>query len=335
VSIIIINCNGKNFLKTCLESLKEQTYKNFEIIFVDNGSDDGSADFVRDNFPDVKVIVNEKNLGFAAPNNQGLKIAKGEYIATLNNDTKVDMKWLENLVTAAKSNKDNAMCGSKILSMTSPKQIDSVGVNICLDGMSRGKGRLENDSGQYDDQTGILFPSACAALYKREMLDETGFFDETFFAYCEDTDLGLRGRLAGWKAVFVPDAVVYHHYSGTGGKASSFKAYLVERNHVWVVLKNFPLPVLALTPFFTFYRFILHIIAVFFKKGATSKLFTEVSSTEFIKVVLKAYFDAVKRLPEFIKKRRFIQTNKKISTKEFISLLIKYNLSLRELVFKE
>ena len=335
VSIIILNLNGEKFLKDCFECLKKQTYQNSEVILVDNGSTDNSINFVKKNFPQVKIIANKRNLGFAQANNQGFKRAKGDYIVTLNNDTKAGEKWLQNLILAAESDEKIGMVASKILSLKNPSLIDSVGVNICLDGMSRGRGRLEIDKGQYDKIEEILLPSACAALYRRKMLREIGFFDESFFAYCEDTDLGLRGRLAGWKAVLAPQAVVYHYYSGTGGKYSSFKVYLVERNYVWVAVKNFPLELLMLFPFFIFYRFILQFYAVLAKKGATSEFLEKFSFFDSVKTVSKACFDALKKLPEFIRKRRVIQRDKKIFRKEFYRLLKNYKLSFVELVFKK
>jgi len=227
------------------------------------------------------------------------------------------------------------MCASKILSIKNPNQIDSVGVNICLDGMTRGRARLETDEGQYDMTDEILLPSACAALYRRAMLDEIGFFDESFFAYCEDTDLGLRGQLAGWSAILVPDALVYHYYSETGGKYSSFKAYLVERNHLWVLIKNFPGELLFLSPFFTVYRFLLQGYAALTKKGATSEFLSAYSLLDILKLLANAYLDTLKELPELMQRRRAVNTGKKITRKEFYALLRKHKMTFSELVFKK
>lgn len=335
VSVIILNYNGKNFLGPCLRSLKKQTYNDFEIILVDNGSTDGFVNFVRKNFPELKIIINEKNRGFAEANNQGFKIASGEFIVTLNNDTETDEKWLENLLMPAKANDSVGMCASKVLSIYNRQMIDSVGVNVCLDGMSRGRGRGEIDRGQYDKTVNILLPSACAALYRRKMLDEIGFFDEDFFAYCEDTDLGLRARLAGWEAVLAPKALVYHHYSSTGGKYSSFKAFLVERNHCWVVIKNFPGKFLIIFPFLTIWRFILQLLAAFFKKGPAAELLEQSSLWSTIKIVLRAYIEAFRHLPELIKKRKLIGKMARLSPGQFAVLLKNHRLAFNELIFKK
>ena len=191
-------------MQACLDSLLEQTHKDFEIILVDNGSKDGSLEILKKNYSEIKIIENEKMRDSAKGNNQGIKIAMGQYIATLNNDTVTDRDWLKNLVFTIESGPNVGMCGSKILSSSDHSIIDSVGIKVCLDGMSRGVGRMEKDTGQYSAIQEILLPSACAALYRKKMLDEIGLFDEDFFAYCEDTDLGLRAVLMGWKALLNP-----------------------------------------------------------------------------------------------------------------------------------
>ncbi|MBU1255811.1 MAG: glycosyltransferase family 2 protein [Patescibacteria group bacterium] len=334
-SIIILNLNGKKFLKDCFESLKRQTYQSFEIILVDNGSIDGSVEFIKKNFPETKIIVNKENLGFAYANNQGFKIANGKYFITLNNDTKADKKWLENLILIAESNKKIGMVASKIISLKDPNLIDSVGVNVCLNGMSRGRGRLEIDKGQYDKVEEIFLPSACAALYRKKMLEEIGFFDDNFFAYCEDTDLGIRGRLAGWKAFLSPQAVVYHYYSGTAGKYSPLKAFLVERNHFWLVIKNFPLGLILFYPFFTLWYYFLHFYGFLTKRGSSSKFVQSFSFWRLIYVIFKAYFSALIRLPRILGQRYSIKKQQKISNKDFYLLLKKFRLSFKEVTLKE
>jgi GT2 family glycosyltransferase len=334
-SIIILNLNGKKYLRDCLQAVFSQSLTDFEVILVDNGSNDDSVNFTEENFPQVKVIKNENNLGFAKANNQGFEMARGKYIVTLNNDTVVEKDWLENLVEIAVPDNKIGMCASKILSIYNKKEIDSVGINICLDGMARGRGRNELDKGQYDKAEEILLPSACAALYKREMLEEVGFFDEDFFAYCEDVDLGLRGRWAGWEAVSAPSAIAYHHYSSTSGKYSPLKAYLVERNHLWVLLKCFPISLLLILPFFTIYRFFLQIISVFIGKGSAAEFSKQANFGGMLSSVASAYWDALKKAPVFLKKRRVIQKKRKLSNKEFKYLLRKFRLSFKELVFKK
>lgn len=334
VSIIIVNWNGQRFLEKNLSSVFSQTYQAFEVILVDNGSTDGSLELVRVNFTDVIIIENKENLGFAKANNQGIEIAQGKYIATLNNDTEVDKGWLKTLiVTAESSSNDIGMWAPKILSIQDPKKIDSVGgLLIYRDGIARGRGRLEEDNGKYDKMEEILFPSACSAIYLKDMLDEIGYFDEDFFAYCEDTDLGLRARLAGWKAVSVPGAVVYHHYSGSAGRYSETKAFLVERNHIWLALKNFPVMMLVLTPFYTSWRWLVQAGNAMSGKGATSKYVREVSPARIAFALISAIVSAAKGLPAILRKRWIVQKKRVITTREVRKLFRRHGLSAIEVV---
>jgi GT2 family glycosyltransferase len=200
VSIIIVNWNGLAHLPDCLDSLASQTFRDFEVILVDNGSVDDSVSFARERYPWVKLVVLDENVGFATGNNCGLECAVGDYIVTLNNDTKAEPDWLEVLVRTADAHHRAGMVGCRICSFNDPDIVDSLSLGICWDGMSLGRFRNRRLSNlQMLDMENILFPSACAALYKRAMIDETGFFDDDFFAYAKDSDLGLRGRLAGCK----------------------------------------------------------------------------------------------------------------------------------------
>ena len=263
-SVIIVNWNGAHHLPTCLDSLAAQTYGDFETIVVDNGSTDGSLALLCDQYPWVNVVPLAENTGFAAGNNRGFEQARGKYLVTLNNDTRVEPDWLEHLLAVADAHPEAGMVGSRICTFNDPDRIDSLGMGICRDGMSRGRYRNRRWSAlALADVEEILFPSACAALYRRTMLEEVGGFDEDFFAYAEDSDLGLRGRLAGWEALLATRAVVYHKYSQSAGSFSPLKVYLVERNHYWLAIKSFPVGQLLLLPFFTGIRYLeqLHQVA--------------------------------------------------------------------------
>lgn len=334
VSIIIVNWNGRRFLEKNLSSIFSQTYQQFEVILVDNGSIDGSIPFVRDCFPQTIIIDNSSNEGFAAANNQGIRAAKGKYIATLNNDTIVDKEWISNLVKVAELSENHVgMWAPKILSMKEPDKIDSIGgLLIYKDGIARGRGRGQEDKGQFDKVEEILFPSACSALYRKDMLDDVGLFDEDFFAYCEDTDLGLRARLAGWKALSVPDAVVYHHYSGSTGTYSEIKAFLVERNHIWVAIKNFPATMVVLMPFYTLIRWIVQLLHIAKGTGATSSYVKEVSIIRILAALIKACVSALWGIPTMWKKRVAIQKRSIVSINEDRKLLKEYSLSASQVV---
>ncbi len=332
LSIIIVNWNGAAHLPDCLNSLEQQTFTNFEVILVDNGSSDASVDYVQAHHPWVKMVTLPENRGFAAGNNIGLDHACGEYIITLNNDTMADPDWLAELVAVAATCPEAGMVASRICNFYDRDMIDSLGLSICRDGMSRGAYRRHKFSAlSLERITQILFPSACAGLYRRAMIEQTGFFDEDFFAYCEDTDLGLRGRLAGWQAVLARDAIVWHKYSQTTGTFSALKLYLVERNHFWAAVKCFPAGMLLALPFWTFVRYLVQLQLVAGARGAGAE-FRIVSSADLISAVLRGIVDMIRGLPAVLHKRRTISAARRLTSGEMRSLLQRYELSLRELL---
>ncbi len=336
VSIIICNWNGKHLLEECLDSLKEQTSRDFEVIVVNNGSSDGSVALLEEKYADfVRLVKLDKNYGFAGGNNRGIEQAGGKYIALLNNDTFCDKRWLEELVKPMEIYPDVGMCASKLLVYDQPELIDAVGHLIYPDGLNRGRGRFEKDSGQYDQLEEIFFPPGCGAIYSKRMLDEIGLFDEDFFSYGDDTDIGLRARLAGWKCLYVPTAVVHHKISGSAGWYSEFKAFHVERNRVWIAVKYFPTVPLLLSVYYTGIRFALQAYGAVAGKGASGKFASEASLGQLVLVLLRAYWAALKGLPRMWKKRNEIRRTKKVSDGQFEIWLRKYRISAREIALKE
>jgi GT2 family glycosyltransferase len=332
ISVIIVNWNGCEYLPACLDSLLDQTCRDFETIVVDNGSHDGSLELLQRSYPWVRVVPLSVNTGFASGNNAGYAVARGEYIVALNNDTRVERFWLAELIAPVEEQPAIGMVSSRICSWDDPDQIDSLGVAICPDGMSRGSRRLARFSALALAKTEeILLPSACAALYRRKMLDETGFFDDDFFAYCEDTDLGLRGRIAGWNAVLARDAVVYHRYSRSGGVFSPLKLYLVERNHFWVALKCFPAIMLLFLPLWTIVRYLVQVRLVLGAQGAGAQ-FRNAPSSDLIKAVLRGLSDMVRGLPDIYRKRQAVTTIRRLSAGDMRRLLKTYKLTFRELL---
>lgn len=239
VSIIIVNWNGRRYLNECLTSVFHQTYPNYDVILVDNGSTDGSVEFVRKNCPKVKTIKLDRNYGFARGNNVGieeaLKDKNVKSIVSLNNDTKVDKNWLSELVKVAESNEKIGMCVPKILKMDNPAIIDSTGgilkLGLKLGFIVTNRGCGEVDKGQYDEKLDIMGIGGASGLYKREMLEEIGLFDESFFTYCEETELSWRANKKGWKARYVPASVVYHKGSGTSKKSKELER---EMGFLWM-----------------------------------------------------------------------------------------------------
>jgi len=333
VSVIIVNWNGLSHLPDCLGSLSKQTFRDFEVILVDNGSSDESVTYVKQHYPWVKLVILNENKGFSVGNNHGLLHAVGDYIVTLNNDTRAETDWLEILVKTADMHNDAGMVGCRICSFDDPDMIDSIGMGICRDGMSRGRFRNRRWSSlEMHEVEEILFPSACAALYRRAMIDEIGFFDDDFFAYAEDSDLGLRGRLAGWKAVLATRAVVYHKYSKSSGSFSSLKVYLVERNHYWVALKNFSPGLMIMQPFFTILRYLEQARTVIYGSGTGGEFRSSGSKSELVKSLLKAIFDSLRGIPRMYRKRQQLMRIRRLTSRDFSELLRGYRITFKELL---
>ncbi len=289
VSVIIVNYNGRVYLDACISSILAQTYPRIEIIFVDNGSSDNSVYYVKEKFSSVVIIACDENYGFAKGNNIGIKASKGDLIATLNNDTKVTSRWVEELVQGISVDKKVGMCASKMLFMKKPEIINSTGICISRSGACWDRGMFEQDRGQYDSCTDVFGPCAGAAIYRKSMLDDIGLFDEDFCAYMEDVDLAFRGRLAGWKCSYVPNAVVYHFHGGTAGYVSDYTVYHGNRNIIWNTFKNFPTEFLVTSLPWIICRNIA-VIPYYIFKGHGN-------------VILRSKIDAIKGMKRILSKR--------------------------------
>ncbi|GAB4484430.1 MAG: glycosyltransferase family 2 protein [Thermodesulfovibrionales bacterium] len=337
VSVIILNHNGRHLISECLDALFQGAYRNTEVIVVDNGSTDGSVGFLREQyFGRIRLIENSRNLGFAEGNNLGFAAASGGYVALLNNDAVAGPLWLEELVSAALSS--GPACGmwaSKILFHDDPGRLDTAGHLIYPDGLNRGRGKNEPDRGQYDVREEVFFPSGCAALYRKEAVDLVGGFDPDFFAYGDDTDLGLKIRLAGWSCEYVPTAVVYHRSSSTSGIYSSFKAYLVERNRIWVLIKYFPPRAILASVYYTFLRHVLQAYGALTGAGAAGRFVEGSSRSELMKVLCRAYRDALRMLPRMLQKRRAFREHIRVKNSVFYGWLRRYRISAREIALKD
>lgn len=252
VAVVVVNWNGRQYLERCLSAVLAQSYPNVEPVLVDNGSTDGSADFVRERFPAVRVIQSPTNVGFAAANNLGIWATDTPYVATLNNDTEVDPDWLAELVKVMESDPRIGMCASKMLFFDDRTLIDSAGVSMDAAGIAWDRCGGERDHGEETAPIEVFGACAGAALYRRAMLLDVAlpssqvgdklpqFFDEDYFIYLEDVDLAWRARLAGWRCLYVPQARVYHVHSATMKEGSPLKNYLLGRNKAWTIFKNYP-----------------------------------------------------------------------------------------------
>jgi GT2 family glycosyltransferase len=336
LSVIIPNWNGRRFLAECIDSLKTQTYRDFETILVDNGSSDGSADFVEQSYAGfVRVLRNTENLGYTGGNNEGIRSARGQYVVLLNNDTVVEPGWIEELIKATRCDASVGMWASKVKAYDDRNRIEAVGELIYRDGLNRARGQYEADVGQYEKAEEILFPPGCGAMYRRRLFEEMGGFDEDFFAYGDDAEVGLRFRLAGWKCFYVPGAVLYHKGSGSTGQYSPFKAFYVERNRFWITIKYFPAPLLFLSLFFTCYRFFLQAFGALTHRGAAGK-FTEIHSPfRLVWILLKAYGSASFYLPRMWRKRKRLKRLRRVSYAEFYGWFDRFGISGRDISFRE
>jgi GT2 family glycosyltransferase len=336
VSVIVVNWNGRSHLDVCLRSLLRQTLAELEVILVDNASTDDSLAFVQAQFGGaVRVLSQTSNVGYAAGLNAGIGAARGRYLLALNSDTELAPECVAVLVAAADRWPNAGMFAPKILSFDDRRVLDNVGHLLYPDGLSRGRGRLEIDRGQYDGDEEIILPSGCAVLLRRAMLADVGLFDADLFAYCDDTDLGLRARLAGWRCRAVPGAVVFHKYSAASAAYSPLKAFLVERNRAWVAIKCLPGPLLLVSPLFTAVRLAAQGWGVLSRRGAAGRFASTHSASALLGVLLRAYGAALAGLPGAWRKRRTIQRRRRVSTWEALSWLRRYGMGVREAALKD
>lgn len=331
VSTIIVNWNRSALLKACLDSLSKQTARDFEIIVVDNGSSDGSAGMVERDFPRVRLIRNEENLGFCAANNQGIRAAAGEFVALLNNDAEAAPGWLDALVHALDARPEYGMAASKILVWEDAGRIDKAGHLIYPDGQNRGRGSGEADRGQYDRVEDTLWPDGCAALYRKKMLDEIGGFDEDFFAYGDDAELGLRARIAGWRAVYAPGAVVRHRRGATLGLASGRRLALIERNRVLLAVKLFPVSLLWLNPLYYAARIASGVWESIRGRGETALYPGWRGKLTMALALARGDLAALRMAPAMWRKRREIERIRRLSPGQVRELILGNRISLREM----
>ena len=306
ISVIIVNWNQRELLNDCLCSLSRQSYSDYETIVVDNGSRDNSVALIKEHFPSVKVVELAENKGFTGGNAAGLSVADGEFIALINNDARAEQNWLERLVAPMLTEPDVGICASKIV-IDGTEAIDSAGSGLTTAGVGFNRG-LGMDRGLFASPEAIFGACGAAALYRRSMLEEIGFLDDTFFLYDEDSDLSFRAQLAGWKCRYVPDAVAHHKGNATSERLSGLHVYYHTRNLEFVWIKNMPAALMV--------RFFHH------------KLIQELAA--FIYLCLRhgkwaSYFhakiDALKMLPGMWRKRRVIQARRRVSNAYIRSLM--------------
>jgi GT2 family glycosyltransferase len=242
ISVIIPNWNGVRLLPACLDSLRAQTYSHFGTVVVDNASSDGSRALIEQQYPEVELIALPENRGFTGAVNSGIARSRGSLVALLNLDAEADPRWLEELALVARAHPQAGAIACKIMLHDQRDSFHSAGDQYRVDGIPVNRGVWERDVGQYDTPAYVFAACGGAAVYRRQVLDQIGSFDESFFMYLEDVDLAWRQQLAGWRTIYAPSAVVYHHLSASGGGVTA--SYYTGRNTIYVIAKNMPGPLL-------------------------------------------------------------------------------------------
>jgi GT2 family glycosyltransferase len=318
VSIVIPNWNGKKFLAGCLDSLAKQTYSPIEIIIVDNGSHDGSVEFLQENYKHVKLARFEKNTGFSVAVNRGIQESTGELVSLLNNDTIVDPNWAAELVRTMREHPEISSAGCKMLAYDDHTMLDGAGDGYRRGGLPGRIGHRERDTGRFDIPRYILGACGGAALYRRSLFDDIGFFDDDYFAYLEDVDFGLRAQSAGHKCYYVPTSIVYHLGCGTTGSGySPLVVRLSAQNNINTIVKNIPAPLLWRFLPEIFYWQLYYLAVVMVRSGQLASW-------------LHGFFCAAKLFPKMYRKRLQIEQKRKVSLAYLEQIIFESEIDLKE-----
>ncbi len=326
--MVIPTLAADSALLECVRSLQAQTYENFEVIVVDNSGKGAVRALGLTESPRVRVIENARNVGFGTAINQGWKASTGEYVATLNDDASAEPGWLAAMVEVSEKDPEIGLIACQV--RLEENALDSAGMLISSDGSSkqRGHGRSPAEFAREED---VLMPSGSAALYRRAMLDDIGGFADDFFLYCEDTDLGLRARRRGWRCRYVPSAVVHHGYSKSAGRASALKALLVERNRLYLIVRNFPARMLLRAPVAAAVRYFWHVVYMLKGQGKAAEFAQSGGAGASLPVmVLQAHWQTLRSLRRLLAERRQIRERSYLSDRQFGRLLASHAISPRE-----
>jgi GT2 family glycosyltransferase len=308
VSVVIPNWNGLAHLPTCFAALHAQTYPIVEIITVDNASTDGSQAYIAEHHPEVCLIALPENRGFTGACNIGMQAAKGEIVILLNNDTEAAPSWLEEVAAAFERHPEAGMIASKMLLFSQRDTLHTAGDLYGIDGLPRNRGVWQKDDERFHDERYVFSACGGSSAYRRAMLDQIGLLDDDFFFSCEDVDLGWRAQLAGWKCIYAPRAVVYHHLKATGGGATA--SYYDGRNTLWLIAKNYPTPLLR--------KYFTKVVgAQWGRAWAAIKAWRGAEA----RATLRGMLAGLVSLPRILRKRRAVQSMRTTSIDELEALL--------------
>ncbi|MGQ9803500.1 MAG: glycosyltransferase family 2 protein [Anaerolineae bacterium] len=308
VTVVIPNWNGAAHLPTCLESLRRQTFRDFEVIVVDNGSTDESLALLARDYPEVQVLALGENRGFAGACNAGIRAARGEFILLLNNDTDADPHWLEEVVAAFRRHPEAGLVASKMRLFDRRDVLHTAGDYYRVDGRPGNRGVWETDQGQYDREEYVFSACGGSAAYRRAMLDEVGLLDEDFFYSCEDVDLAWRAQLAGWRCVYAPRAVVYHKLSATGGGVTA--SFYDGRNFIYLLVKDYPGDLWR-----RYWRAVLR--AQFHLAWEALRSWRGAAA----RARLRGMLAGILGIPRMLRKRRAVQRTRRVDTAYLLSVL--------------
>lgn len=318
ISVVIPNWNGKKFLAGCLDSLLQVTKADVEVIIIDNGSHDGSVEFLEANYPQVLLIKFPYNTGFSVAVNAGIRHSRGEFIALLNNDTVVEPNWLSEMMAVLREHPELGSTGCKMLGYDDRTLLDGAGDGYRRGGLPGRIGHRETDRGQFDQRRYILGPCGGAALYRRTMLEDVGLFDEDYFAYLEDVDLALRAQSAGYKSLYVPSAVMYHLGCGTTGSGYHPLVVRLSAKNNWnTIVKNIPFPLLLKFLPHIFYWQLYYFAVVIVRGGQVIPW-------------LKGSFDALRLLPRMLEKRSQINKKRRVGLDYLEKVIVQSEKELAE-----
>lgn len=334
-SLIVLNYNGAELLRECLDSIAGQSERNFELILVDNGSTVPWRHRIGDALRDRTLVVeNGSNLGYAEGNNRGILKARADWIVLINNDAALAPDFTLQAARAVEARPEYRMFAPQVLVRDAPNIIDSAGLGLFLDGTARCRGWQE-EAARYQEPAEVLGPAGSVALYHRSVFEEAGPLDEDFFCYLEDGDLMLRARWLGLRALYWPPMRAFHSKSSTMGRATPEKAYLVERNHVFVALKNLPLALVALGPALTALRYAFQAFAALSGQGIAGRFVREYSWAQLPGILWRSYGDALLALPRMLEKRRRIRETRRVPRLEFLRALWRFRLTWRDFALKD
>ncbi|MBX3064194.1 MAG: glycosyltransferase family 2 protein [Anaerolineae bacterium] len=308
-SVVIPHWNGLQFLPTCYEALRRQTYPRVEVILADNGSTDGSQEYTREHYPEVRIVQLDRNYGFTGACNAGFRAAQGAYVALLNNDTEADPQWIESLVSAFQRHPDAGFLASKMLLFDKRDHFHTAGDFFGVNGWPGNRGAWQKDEGQFDREEYVFSACAGASVYRKTLLDQVGLLDDDFFFGMEDIDLAWRAQFVGWKCVYVPQAVVYHKVSATGGGVTS--SYYDGRNAFYVLIKDYPAPL-----FRKYWRRILG------KYAGTAWEAIRAWRGKAARARLRGMATGLLHIPKMLGRRRQIQSSRKVSL-DYVETILK------------